>query len=238
MTMRKSFLSLTLLALAAGTAATALAQGMPTTQPKFLHIFREEIKAGRSGDHAKWEAGWPAAFEKVKSPFNYIALQSITGPTEVWYVSPLANQAAYEEMLAAEQKDPALAAELERLAKGDAEFLSEQSGDPGRRGAGAEPRRLPGRRKDALLRDHDLPDQAGAPGRVDGRHQGLQGRRRPLGPERELAHLRRRGRSPRRHVPDLLFGRGLRRVRQDDGRGRSDLEGHDGRGDGTCSASS
>jgi hypothetical protein len=39
--MRKSILSLTLLALAAGGAATALAQGLPTTQPKFLHIYRE-----------------------------------------------------------------------------------------------------------------------------------------------------------------------------------------------------
>ncbi len=58
---------------------------------------------------------------------HYIALQSITGPPEVWYVSPLANQAAYAEMMEAEQKDPALAAETERLAKGDAQFLAEQT---------------------------------------------------------------------------------------------------------------
>jgi hypothetical protein len=126
MHMRKSVLSLTLLALAAGSAATALAQGMPTTQPKFLHIFREQVKPGRTADHAKWEAGWPAVFEKVKSPYNYIALQSITGPPEVLYVSPLANQAAYGEMIAAEN-DPALGPELERLGKGDGEFLSEVS---------------------------------------------------------------------------------------------------------------
>ena len=124
--MRKTCLSLTLLALAAGGAATALAQGMPTTQPKFLHIFREQVKPGRAAQHAKWEAGWPAAFEKAKSPYNYIALQSITGPPEVLYLSPLANQAAYGEMVAAEN-DPALAPELERLANGDQEFLSEQS---------------------------------------------------------------------------------------------------------------
>jgi hypothetical protein len=127
MHMRKSTLSLTLLALVAGSAASALAQGIPTTQPKFVHIFREQLKPGTAGEHAKWEAGWPAAFEKAKSPYHYIALQSITGPPEVWYVSPLANQAAYAEMMAAEQKDPALAAELERLAKGDGQFLSEQS---------------------------------------------------------------------------------------------------------------
>jgi hypothetical protein len=127
MHMRKSTLSLTLLALVAGSAASALAQGMPTTQPKFMNIFREQLKPGTAGEHAKWEAGWPAAYEKAKSPYNYIALQSITGPPEVWYVSPLANQAAYAEMQAVEQKDPALAAELERLAKGDGQFLSEQS---------------------------------------------------------------------------------------------------------------
>jgi len=127
MHMRKSTLSLTLLALVAGTAASALAQGVPTTQPKFLNIFREQLKPGTAGEHAKWEAGWPAAYEKAKSPYNYIALQSITGPPEVWYVSPLANQAAYGEMMDAEQKDPVLAAELERLMKGDGQFLSEQS---------------------------------------------------------------------------------------------------------------
>ena len=111
MHMRKSTLSLTLLALVAGSASTALAQGMPTTQPKFLNIFREQLKPGAAAEHAKWEAGWPAAYEKAKSPYNYIALQSITGPPEVWYVSPLANQAAYAEMMDAEQKDPVLAAE-------------------------------------------------------------------------------------------------------------------------------
>jgi hypothetical protein len=125
--MKKTALCLTLLALAAGSAAPALAQGIPTTQPKFVHIFREQIKPGRSGEHAKWEAGWPAAYEKAKSPYNYIALQSITGPSEVWYVTPLANQAAYGEMVASEDKDPALATELERLNKGDAEFRAEES---------------------------------------------------------------------------------------------------------------
>src|SRR5512134_796453 len=113
--MRRNPLSLTLLALVAGGAATALAQGVPTTQPKFVHIFREQVKPGRAAEHARWEAGWPAAFEKARSPFNYIALQSITGPPEVWYVSPLGSHAAYGEMIAAEEKDPVLAAELQRL---------------------------------------------------------------------------------------------------------------------------
>jgi len=125
MRMRKSLLSVTLLALVGGSAATALSQGLPTTQPKFLHIYREQVKVGRSADHSKWEAGWPAAFEKAKFPDTYIALEAVTGPAEVWYVSPYASQAAYGESMAKQDADPGLSAEVERLARGDAEFVSE-----------------------------------------------------------------------------------------------------------------
>ena len=124
--MSKSSSSLTLLALVAA-ATSAMAQGMPTTQPKFLQIYREQVKMGRTGDHAKWEAGWPAAFEKNKNPYSYIALVSVTGPNEAWYVSPLASQAAYGETLAREDADPVLRAELDRLSRGDAEFVSEST---------------------------------------------------------------------------------------------------------------
>ena len=123
--MRKTLLSFFLLALVAGGAVAALAQSMPTTQPKFLHIIREQVKVGRSAEHSRWEAGWPAAFEKAKFPDTYIALESVTGPNEVWYVSPYASQAAYGEGLAKQNADPVLSAEIERLSRGDAEFVSE-----------------------------------------------------------------------------------------------------------------
>lgn len=125
--MRKRTLGLAVFTLAASAATTAFAQGMPTSQPKFLHIYREVLKTGRAADHAKWEAGWPAAFEKAKSKYHYVAISSLTGPQEVWYLSPFANQAAYGEMLASEG-DPVLGPELERLAKGDAEFVEELTG--------------------------------------------------------------------------------------------------------------
>ncbi len=125
--MRKIFLSFTLMALLAGSAATALAQALPTSQPKFLHIFREQVKTGRAADHSKWESGWVAAYEKVKSPVTYLGLVSVTGPSEAWYLIPLASQGAFGEMTAREAADPALSAELDRLAKGDAEFVSEST---------------------------------------------------------------------------------------------------------------
>lgn len=122
--MKSTRLGLTLLAIAAGSAATTLAQGIPTSQPKFLHIFRETVKAGRSAEHSKWEAGWPAAFEKAKSKYNYLAITSVTGPAEAWFISPFASQASYGDSLA-EEKDPVLGPELDRLSKGDADFVSD-----------------------------------------------------------------------------------------------------------------
>jgi len=99
---------------------------MPTTQPKFMHIFREQVKPGRSGDHAKWEAGWPAAFEKAKSPYQYIALQSITGPPRSG-TSRRSPTRPPTPRCWPRKRSAGLGPELERLAKGDAEFLAEQS---------------------------------------------------------------------------------------------------------------
>ena len=123
--MHKTVSKLVLTSLLVAVASSALAQGVPTTQPRFLHIFREQVKPGRSAAHARWEAGWPAAYEKAKAPYNYVALASLTGPAEVWYVTTLASQAAYGEMLAGESSNAALSAELDRLQKGDGEFLSD-----------------------------------------------------------------------------------------------------------------
>jgi len=102
---------------------SALSQALPTSQPKFLHIIREELKVGRGAEHSKWEAGWPAAFEKSKSPNTYIALVAVTGTNETWYVSPYASQAAFGEGAARDDADAVLTAELERLQRGDAEYV-------------------------------------------------------------------------------------------------------------------
>jgi hypothetical protein len=121
--MHKTRVSLTLLALSAAASAT-FAQTMPVAQPKFLQVIRESVKAGRAAEHAKWEAGWPAAFEKAGSKTVYLALTSLTGPQEAWFIIPFASQGGYGEMLA-EETSPALGPEMERLSKGDAEFVSD-----------------------------------------------------------------------------------------------------------------
>ncbi len=109
-------------ALLAG-AGTALAQGMPSTQPNRLMIYVEQLKVGTDSDHAANEAGWPAAFAKANSPYYYLAFASMTGSDQVWFVQPFESYAAEAQSMKMVADDPALSAELKSLWRADAEYL-------------------------------------------------------------------------------------------------------------------
>ena len=109
------------------TPLIAAAQGVPTTQPNMITLIREQVKPGRNAEHEKWEAGWPAAYEKAKSPFIYIGMSTLTGANEAWYVSTYASNAAIGQSMKDEATNPVLAAELEHLSKGDAEYITGMS---------------------------------------------------------------------------------------------------------------
>ena len=116
---------LTLPALLLAGAGTALAQGLPTSQPALIQIFREQVKLGRAADHARIEAGWPAAFAKAKSPNYYLAMTSLTGASEAWFIIPYASNAVAAAEMKLEESDTTLAAELQRLSRADAEVLTD-----------------------------------------------------------------------------------------------------------------
>ena len=102
----------------------AIAQTLPTSQPNMITIVREEVKLGRDADHAKVEAGWPAAYEKAKSPDYYLAMTSMTGAPEAWYVTAYASHAAIGDSLKREDGDAVLTAELTRLRRADADMIT------------------------------------------------------------------------------------------------------------------
>ena len=111
-------------ALVSGLAGQGFAQGMPTSQPALITIVREDVKVGQGAAHSRFEAGWPAAYAKAKSPDYYLAYVSMTGPSEAWYVTPFASNAAIDEGMKREAAQPVLSAELARLSAGDAMFLN------------------------------------------------------------------------------------------------------------------
>ncbi len=102
----------------------AIAQTLPTSQPNMITIVREEVKLGRDADHAKVEAGWPAAYEKAKSPDYYLAMNSMTGAPEAWYITAYASHAAIGDSLKREDGDAMLTAELTRLRRADADMIN------------------------------------------------------------------------------------------------------------------
>jgi hypothetical protein len=106
------------------TTGSAAAQGLPTSQPNVISITREDVKVGRAADHAKVEAGWPAAYEKAKSPYYYLALISLTGPPEAWYIGGFESHAAVADSYKRDSDDPVLAAELARLSRADSDFVN------------------------------------------------------------------------------------------------------------------
>lgn len=109
--------------LLAATAGTLAAQGMPTTQPGILSIFIEEVKVGMDADHRANEVGWPAAFARAGSEDYYLAMVSMSGRGEIWYVAPYESNAHEAQVMQRNESDPELAAELARLWRADAEYL-------------------------------------------------------------------------------------------------------------------
>ena len=120
-----NFVLLTLTCGAQGLAAAQTqSQGLPTSQPSLITIIREEVKVGRAAQHAKIEMGWPAAFGRKNSPDYYLAMTSMTGQPEAWFVIPAASHAAYDEINRRYDNDAAMTAELDRLSRADAEVLN------------------------------------------------------------------------------------------------------------------
>lgn len=109
-------------------AASIHAQGgLSTSQPNYISIFREEVKPGRTAEHQRIEAGWPAAYERAKSPDYYLAYVSMTGRPEVWFLQAFESHAAMGESMKREDGDPVLSAELKRLSRLDSDVLSNVS---------------------------------------------------------------------------------------------------------------
>ena len=89
-----------------------------------LTIVREEVKLGRTADHQRIEAGWPAAYEKAKSPDYYLALVSTTGAPEAWYVTAHDSHRAIGDSMKRDDADAVLSAEIARLSRADADVIS------------------------------------------------------------------------------------------------------------------
>ena len=92
--------------------------------PKVLRIYREEVKPGKAGLHEKNEAAWTRAFVKAKYPAHYLAMTTMTGPAEAWFLEGHDSLASAEQAEQFIQNNALLKAEVEQLAQRDGEYLS------------------------------------------------------------------------------------------------------------------
>ncbi|HEY8793805.1 MAG TPA: hypothetical protein VIM15_02585 [Gemmatimonadaceae bacterium] len=118
-------LSLSLVSIATLPAQSPGEGGGP---PKVVQIIREEVKPGKGAAHAKVEAGWPRAFAKAKWPTHYLAMTSMSGPSEAWFLIGYPSMAAWEQDNQNSEKATALTAQLDQLSARDGELLSNTRG--------------------------------------------------------------------------------------------------------------
>jgi hypothetical protein len=113
--MKKQFLSLLL----PGVLIPAIAQ--QSGPPPVMGIVREAIKEGRGAAHEKVETDYARTFRKANLPSHYIALESMSGTSEVWFLEAFASFAAVEQDEKYTQKQP-MKSDLEMLDARDGEL--------------------------------------------------------------------------------------------------------------------
>ncbi|MDP8979658.1 MAG: hypothetical protein M3O35_03590 [Acidobacteriota bacterium] len=94
-----------------------------TNPPPMLRVIREDIKPGRGAAHERIEAGYVRAFAKSKYP-NYLAMTSLTGPDQAWFLEPYATYAALESSLQLVDHDAVLKKQLDQLDSQDGDMRS------------------------------------------------------------------------------------------------------------------
>jgi hypothetical protein len=104
------------------TVAPAAAQNNPPPPP-FINIFREVLKTGHAGPHVATEAGWPRAFAAANTQNHYLAISTLFGGNEVWFLEGHASVAEIEAVNKNINDAPGLSAELDRLSLADAEHV-------------------------------------------------------------------------------------------------------------------
>lgn len=110
-----------LLSLAPPAPAQEQAAGGP---PRVLNIIREVVKPGKGAAHEKIEVGWPRAFAKAKWSVHYLAMTTVTGPNEAWFIEGYDSFASWEKGRNEMDKNDTLRMETNQLADKDGELLS------------------------------------------------------------------------------------------------------------------
>jgi hypothetical protein len=113
----------------AASAAVTLAQ-TPAAPPgpgapsKMIRIVREQVKPGKVAAHDKFEASWVQAATRGGSKVHYLALSSLTGAPESWFIDGHDSFEALAAAVKEEDANTALTSALETLSAQESDFLT------------------------------------------------------------------------------------------------------------------
>ncbi len=95
--MRRTLLWCSIVALCLTLVVPVMAQDNMQGPPKVLTITREEVKAGKQIMHEQHEVAWSQAYQKANYKTPFLAVTSVTGPSEVWFLTGFDSFAALEK---------------------------------------------------------------------------------------------------------------------------------------------
>ncbi len=124
--MRCTTVAFCLAGLVALDARPAAAQAAAEPSP-YLLIVREEVKAGKGPAHAANEGAWAAAMLKGKSPFGWLGMTALVGPSDAWFITPYQSYAAWQKTDAAFESMAAVKADNDKHANLDGDLVSRTS---------------------------------------------------------------------------------------------------------------
>jgi hypothetical protein len=120
----KRLLSLALLA----APVSLQAQAAPMAPTNVLSIFRESVKVGKDAAHDAHETAWAGAMAAARSPNKFVAMRSLTGANEIWYVSAFPTWADYEKSNDVYKTHPELAEIQKKFGGPESEYLNDARG--------------------------------------------------------------------------------------------------------------
>ena len=82
------------------------AQQQQPPPPKVLLIGEENVKVGKEPAHEKLETNWARAWATAKWPRSVLAMKTIAGSSQAWFISPYDSMAAMETSMRDQAKHP------------------------------------------------------------------------------------------------------------------------------------
>jgi hypothetical protein len=122
--MRKTLIAAMAVAWIVGGATALGAQDQNSPIPKVLLIDREMVKFGKDPGHAKNEGAFARAAAAAKSPDHYLAVTTMSGPNEAWFLVGFDSYAEWQKSSEYDNQ-PKVTALLDPLMEKDADYVSD-----------------------------------------------------------------------------------------------------------------